>query len=92
MPPTFGILTRPCSVQYCEAVALAERAAKALQSDDAERVWLTRWDRCDQGHGELGNALADFSAVARPQQSFAAGGTGADAKRLRSYGLGAVEW
>ena len=32
-------------VQYCEAVALAERAAKALQSDDAERVWLTRWDK-----------------------------------------------
>ena len=32
-------------MQYCEAVALAERAAKALQSDDAERVWLTRWDK-----------------------------------------------
>src|SRR5262249_21612531 len=32
-------------IQYCEAVALAERAVKELQRDDAPACWLTRWER-----------------------------------------------
>jgi len=32
-------------VQYCEAVALAERAVKELQRDDAPACWLTRWEK-----------------------------------------------
>ena len=32
-------------IQYCEAAALAERAVRELQRDDAEAHWLTRWDK-----------------------------------------------
>jgi phage terminase small subunit len=35
----------PLLTQYCEAAALAERAARELQRDDAEACWLTRWDK-----------------------------------------------
>ena len=35
----------PLLIQYCEAAALAERAVRELQRDDAEAHWLTRWDK-----------------------------------------------
>jgi hypothetical protein len=35
----------PLLIQYCEAAALAERAMRELQRDDAEAHWLARWDK-----------------------------------------------
>jgi hypothetical protein len=32
-------------IQYCEAAAMAERAVKELQNDDAKMHWLTRWEK-----------------------------------------------
>jgi phage terminase small subunit len=32
-------------VQYCEAVAMAERAVQELQRDDAPVRWLTLWEK-----------------------------------------------
>jgi len=31
--------------EYCEAAALAKRAVKELQRDDAEAKWLSRWEK-----------------------------------------------
>lgn len=35
----------PLLVQYAEAAALAERAVRELQRDDAKASWLTRWEK-----------------------------------------------
>jgi hypothetical protein len=35
----------PLLVQYAEAVALAERSARELRRDDAEPLWLARWEK-----------------------------------------------
>jgi phage terminase small subunit len=32
-------------IQYCEAAALAERAVRELQREDAKASWLTRWEK-----------------------------------------------
>jgi phage terminase small subunit len=38
----------PLLIQYCESANLAERAAKELQRDDAEAVWLVRWEKANR--------------------------------------------
>jgi hypothetical protein len=35
----------PLLIQYCEAVALADRSAAALRCDDAPAAWLARWEK-----------------------------------------------
>ena len=34
-------------VQYCEAAALAARAIRELQRDDAKAAWRTRWEKAN---------------------------------------------
>jgi len=38
----------PLLIQYCEAAALAERAIRELQRDDAKASWLTRWEKANR--------------------------------------------
>jgi hypothetical protein len=44
----FKISDLPLLTAYCEASALAERAARELQRDDVEPVWLTRWEKANR--------------------------------------------
>jgi hypothetical protein len=44
----FKISDLPLLTAYCEASALATRAAHELQRDDAEAVWLTRWEKANR--------------------------------------------
>ncbi len=44
----FKISDLPLLTAYCEASALAARAAHELQRDDVETVWLTRWEKANR--------------------------------------------